>query len=81
MWERERVAGLSSSVRWLIYKSGGGGNVTGRVMVRNSLKDSFVSQVRHPFTSLSSLLYLLFLTLLFFRSLFLSGHSCLASPR
>lgn len=40
--------------------------MTGQVMVRNSLKDSFVSQVRHPFMSLNSLLYLLFLHLLFF---------------
>lgn len=54
---------------WLIYKTGGGGNTTGRVMVRNSLKDSFVSQVRHPFTSFNPLFYLLFLTLLFFSSL------------
>lgn len=29
-------------------------------MVRNSLKDFFVSQVRHPFTSLSSCVYILF---------------------
>lgn len=42
------------------------GNVTGRVMVRNSMKDFFVSQVRHPFTSISSRFYSLFLTLLFF---------------
>lgn len=34
--------------------------MTGRVMVRNSLKDSFVFQVRHPFTSLNSLFCLLF---------------------
>lgn len=34
--------------------------MTGRVMVRNSLKDFFVSQVRHPFTSLSSRVYILF---------------------
>lgn len=36
--------------------------MTGQVMVRNSLKDSFVSQVSHPFTSLNSLFYLVFLT-------------------
>lgn len=71
MEERESLAGLSSSVKWLIYKSGGWGNVTGRVMVRNSLKDSFVSQVRHSFTSLNSLLYLLFLPIPVFFSVFL----------
>lgn len=40
--EEERVAEVRSSGRWLIYKTCGGGNVTGRVMVRSSLKDSFV---------------------------------------
>lgn len=79
--ERESDAGLSSSVRWLIYKSGGRGNVTGRVMVRNSLKDSFVSQVRHPFMSLSSLFYLLFLTPpFFFFTVFFSLADTLVFP-
>lgn len=40
--EEERVVEVRSSGRWLIYKTCGGGNVTGRVMVRSSLKDYFV---------------------------------------
>lgn len=67
---REGAAELSSRVSWLIYKTGDRGDVTGQVMVRNSLKDFFVSQVRHPFASFSFLFCLLFLTPLFLSLLF-----------